>query len=85
MRLLAAQDPACRAAFLLTERMDAWPTVNLTHRVGGRPDTVNELVYETSAVMLPQVVVNYRTVSCSPIDAGMPVRVGERVIELWKL
>ena len=59
MRLLAAQDPACRAAFLLTERMDAWPTVNLTHRVGGIPDSVNGLVYETSAVMLPQVVVNY--------------------------
>ena len=87
MRLLAAQYPACRAAFLLTERMEAWPTVNLTHRVGGRPDTVNGLVYETSTVVSTLDVSHYslqdrklfphrRCDACS-CEGG--------VIELWKL
>ena len=67
--------------------MDAWPNVDLTHPVDGRPDIVNGLVNETFAVVLPQDVVNYslqdrklfphrRCDACS-CEGG--------VIELWKL
>ena len=41
--------------------MDAWLNVDFTHHVGGRPDFVNGLVNETSAV----------------VDGVMPVRVRE--------